>query len=51
MLVQHKVTSWDLLSNLDMGLDMMLKGKIHLLPKRIKGRDEVKKLFKLGEQE
>ncbi len=50
MIIQHKVTSRDLLSNLDMGLVMLLKGKIHPLPKRIKGRDEVKKLFDLGGQ-
>jgi heterodisulfide reductase subunit C len=50
MLLQHKVTSRDLLSNLDMGLDMFLKGKIHPLPKRIKGVDEVKQLFEMGDK-
>jgi heterodisulfide reductase subunit C len=45
MLLQHKLTTPDLLSNLDMGIDMFLKGKIHPLPKRIKGMDEIKKLF------
>ena len=49
MLIQHKVTSRDLLSNLDMGLDMFIKGKIHPLPKRIKGMDEVKRLFEMGD--
>jgi heterodisulfide reductase subunit C len=49
MLLQHKLTSGDnLLNNLDMGLDMFLKGKIHPLPKRIQGMDEVKKLFEMG---
>jgi heterodisulfide reductase subunit C len=47
MILQHKLTSRDLLSNLDMGLDMFVKGKIHPLPKRIKGIDEVKALFEL----
>ncbi|HSR32880.1 MAG TPA: 4Fe-4S dicluster domain-containing protein [Anaerolineae bacterium] len=48
MLLQHKLTSGDnLLNNLDMGLDMFLKGKIHPLPKRIKGREEVQKLFEM----
>jgi heterodisulfide reductase subunit C len=47
MLLQHKLTSRDLLSNLDMGLDMFRKGKIHPLPKRIQGIDEVKKLFQI----
>jgi heterodisulfide reductase subunit C len=49
MILQHKLTSRDLFSNLDMGLDMLLKGKLHLLPKRIKGMDAVKQLFELGE--
>jgi heterodisulfide reductase subunit C len=51
MLMQYKLTSRDLLSDLDMGLDMFLKGKIHLLPKRIQGRDEMRQLFELGREE
>ncbi|MBU0496015.1 MAG: 4Fe-4S dicluster domain-containing protein [Chloroflexi bacterium] len=47
MLAQYKLTSLDLFSDLDMGLDMFLKGKIHPFPKRIKGRDEVAKLFEM----
>ena len=35
MLMQYKLTSRDLFSDLDMGLDMFLSGKIHPLPKRI----------------
>jgi heterodisulfide reductase subunit C len=51
MLVQHKLTSGDnLLNNLDMGLEMFLKGKIHPLPKRIKGLEEVKRLFEMGDE-
>jgi len=49
MLIQHKLTSRDLFSNLDMGLDMFLKGKIHPFPKRIKGMDQIKQLFVLDE--
>jgi heterodisulfide reductase subunit C len=49
MILQHKVTSRDLFSNLDMGLDMFLKGKIHPLPKRIQGMDEIKRLFEAGD--
>jgi heterodisulfide reductase subunit C len=45
MLAQYKLTSRDLLSDLDMGLDMFLKGKIHPLPKRIQGMDQIKRLF------
>lgn len=51
MLVQYKLTSRDLLSDVDMGLDMFVKGKIHPLPKRIKGMDEIKRLYELGESE
>jgi heterodisulfide reductase subunit C len=51
MILQHKLTSGDnLLNNLDMGLVMLLKGKIHPLPKRIQGRDEVKRLFKMRDK-
>jgi heterodisulfide reductase subunit C len=51
MLMQYKLTSRDLFSDLDMGLDMFLKGKIHLLPKRIEGRDQMRKLFELGRRQ
>jgi heterodisulfide reductase subunit C len=51
MILQHKITSRDLLSNLDMGLVMFVKGKIHPLPRRIQGRDQVKKLFEMHQQE
>ncbi len=47
MLMQYKVTSFDLLSDLDMGLDMFVKGKIHPLPKRIAGIRQVRQLFHL----
>jgi heterodisulfide reductase subunit C len=51
MLMQHKLTSGDnLLDNLDMGLDMFIKGKIHPLPKRIAGMDEVRALFDMGDE-
>ena len=47
MLIQHKLTSRDLFSDLDMGIGMFFRGKIHPLPKRIKGMDQVKLLFNL----
>jgi hypothetical protein len=34
-----------------MGLDMFLKGKIHPLPKRIQGMDEVQRLFEMKDKE
>jgi heterodisulfide reductase subunit C len=51
MILEHKLTSRDLFSNLDMGLDMFLKGKIHPFPKRIQGMDEIKKMFELGAED
>jgi heterodisulfide reductase subunit C len=51
MILEHKLTSRDLFSNLDMGLDMFRKGKIHPFPKRIQGMDEVKKMFELGAED
>ncbi len=51
MLLQYKLTSGDLFSDLDMGLDMFVKGKIHPLPKRIAGIGEIKRLFELRKQE
>ncbi len=50
MLLEYKVTSRDLFSDLDMGVEMLLKGKIHPLPKRIEGINEVKKLFEMREK-
>jgi heterodisulfide reductase subunit C len=50
MLMQYKVTSRDLWSDLDMGLDMLLKGKIHPLPQRIQGLAEVRSLFEMGDE-
>jgi len=51
MLMEYKVLSLDLPSDLDMGLDMFRKGKIEIVPKRIKGMDQIGKLYGLmGEQ-
>jgi heterodisulfide reductase subunit C len=45
MLMQYKLASRDLFSDLDMGLAMFLKGKIHPLPQRIEGLEQVQRLF------
>ena len=50
MLMEYKLLSRDLFSDLDMGLDMFLKGKIHPLPKRIQGMAEIKRLFQMKEE-
>ena len=47
MLVEYKLRSLDLPSDLDMGLDMFRKGKIEIPPKRIKGMDQIARLYKL----
>jgi heterodisulfide reductase subunit C len=51
MLLEYKLLSRDLLSDLDMGLSMFVKGKIHPFPKRIRGISEVKRLFQGGASE
>jgi heterodisulfide reductase subunit C len=51
MLAQYKLTSRDLLSDLDMGLDMFIKGKIHPFPKRIQAMDQIKALFDMKAQD
>jgi heterodisulfide reductase subunit C len=51
MLIQHKLTSGgNLLADVDMGLEMFVKGKIHPLPKRIQGMEEIRKLYRMGEE-
>ncbi len=41
-----KLKTLNLFSDLKLGLKMFLKGKIALFPRRIKGRKEIRKLFK-----
>lgn len=42
----YKVRSLDLFSDIFSGIQMFLKGKLGLIPSRVKGRDEVRKMFK-----
>lgn len=51
MLMEYKLRSGDLVSDLDMGLSMFVKGKIHPLPKRIGGIAEVRRLFGARDEE
>jgi len=46
MLAEYKLRSRNLFSDLLLGAQMFLKGKLALLPSRIKNREEVKKLFR-----
>ena len=45
MLMDYKLRSKDFLTDLLPGMKLFLKGKIPLLPDRIKGRQEIKRIF------
>lgn len=46
MLGEYKLRSLDLFSDLILGAKMFLKGKLVLLPERIKGMGEIRRLFR-----
>ena len=46
MLVEYKLRSMDLFSDMALGAVLFLKGKIRVLPERIKGLDQVKELYR-----
>ncbi|MEE8391953.1 MAG: 4Fe-4S dicluster domain-containing protein [Anaerolineae bacterium] len=46
MLMAYKLRSRDLFSDLALGMNLIWKGKLSFLPKRVKGLDKVKKLYK-----
>jgi len=46
MLAEYKLRSRDLLSDLGLGALLFLKGKIPLLPERVKALDQVRELYK-----
>jgi heterodisulfide reductase subunit C2 len=50
LLVAYKLWTRNLLADMDSGTVMFVKGKVPILPKPIKGRKEVKKVFTLSEQ-
>lgn len=43
--IPYMMRSMDLLSNMVSGITLMLKGKLPLIPKRIKGATDIKKLY------
>ena len=45
MLLEYKLRSRDLFSDLAMGIDLVLKGKIAFLPERIRGLAQVRRLY------
>lgn len=45
MIAGYKIRSGDLLSDMKLGMDMFIKGKLKLLPQAIKAKDEVRQIF------
>ncbi len=50
MLIDYKLRSRDFMTDLFPGMMMFMKGKIPLLPSLIRGRQEIKKIFKKCEK-
>lgn len=48
MMAIYKLKSRDLLSDIDIGLDLFKKGKMPLLPSRIKDKKTLKNIFRLS---
>ncbi len=51
MVGRYKMTSHDFFSGAKMGLKMFKKGKLKLLPGRIKGKREIRQMFDKGEKD
>ncbi len=45
MMALYKLKTLDLFSDIDLGMKMFIKGKLHVLPKRVKNRQRIKKIF------
>jgi heterodisulfide reductase subunit C len=45
LLLQHNLKTMQPFKDAELGLPMMKRGKVSILPDRIKGRDQVKKIF------
>ncbi len=50
MLARYKLFSGELLTDIPLGAKMLAKGKLKILPNRIKGRQALQKLFTEGKQ-
>jgi heterodisulfide reductase subunit C len=48
--MQVNLRTGNLLKDAELGLPMFLKGKLKLLPSKIKGTDEIKKIFAAAKQ-
>jgi heterodisulfide reductase subunit C len=51
MLMEFKLLSRDFFSDLDMGIDLILKGKIAFLPERIEGLRQVREMYDRSAEE
>lgn len=50
LLLQYNLTTGQPLKDMELGLPMMKRGKVGILPETIKGRKEVKKIFERAEK-
>ncbi|NTW04916.1 MAG: heterodisulfide reductase [Peptococcaceae bacterium] len=45
MMMTYKIKTMDLFSDIDLGMKMFVKGKLHILPKRTKDRARLSRVF------
>lgn len=50
ILIQHNLLTGQLFKDAELGLPMLKRGKLGIFPERIKGRDEMKKIFERAQE-
>lgn len=50
LLLQHNLLTGQFFKDAELGLPMMKRGKLSFFPEKIKGRDEIKKIFERAEK-
>ncbi|PKM77270.1 MAG: heterodisulfide reductase subunit C [Firmicutes bacterium HGW-Firmicutes-15] len=50
LLIQYNTATGQYLKDAELGLPMFLKGKVGILPEKIKGRDAIKKIFERAQE-
>ncbi len=50
LLLTHNLKTWQPFKDAELGLPMMNRGKVHLFPAKIRGREQVKKIFERAEK-
>ncbi|NLV20884.1 MAG: 4Fe-4S dicluster domain-containing protein [Syntrophomonadaceae bacterium] len=50
LLLRYNLTTGQLFKDMELGLPMMIRGKVGVLPERIKAREEMKKIFERAEK-